>query len=76
MPEHQEPHHTEHNPEHEHELEHEHEHGQGPEEHVPEEHVAEEHVPEEHVPEEIPAPLSGGDQPESETIGVSLFHTT
>lgn len=63
IPEHQEPLHTEHEQEHEQEHVHEHEHEQS-------------QGPEEHIPEEIPPPLSGGEQPEGETIGVSQFQTT
>lgn len=51
-----------HHTEHDQEHEHEHEHSQGPDEHIPEE-----------IP---PLPPPGGEQPEGETIGVSLFQTT
>lgn len=47
-----------HHTEHDQQHEHEHENNQGPEE---------------HIPEEIPLPSPGGEQPEGETVGVSLF---
>lgn len=66
MPEHEEPHHTEHDQEHEngheHELEQQHEQEQS-------------HGPEEHIQEEVPPAPSGGEQTEGETIAASKFYT-